>query len=280
MRGGATPDAGGARPARGSARASRPGRRRAAGARRHRRWFTCASPSSTCAPATSRSSRRTAPRWSRTARSTTTPTCGARMAGTPFRTLLGLRTRRASVCARWRRVRRRICAECMPSPSTTRRAAGWCWRAIRSASNRSTTCETDGLFAFASEPQALVAAGSGAPPRPMQLAARRASATQVHHRRATTDLSRHPARAAGRDAGGRGGAIIDRRLAAPRCRPARRLPIGHGDALRRARCGAARQRHRASALGRAVRAVPVRRHRQFGAARADAARDRHRGSRC
>ena len=38
-------------------------------------------------------------------------------------------------------------------------AAGWCWRATRSASSRSYLAEVPGGLAFASEPQALIAAG-------------------------------------------------------------------------------------------------------------------------
>ena len=109
-----------------------------------------------------------------------------------------LRAAAASVAARRRRLRARSCAACSPSPST-------------SAQQRTVTLTRDPFgikplyiaqiadgLAFASEPQALLAAGlvrpRGAPRR-----ARRTAATAVHHRR-RDDLRGHPARAARRDA--------------------------------------------------------------------------------
>ena len=253
--------------------ASRP--RRAAGGccAAASRWCTRGSPSSTSTPATSRCSRPAAPRWWRTARSTTTRELRAAMAAHAVPHPLGLRAGGVSLRARRRRLRRRRCAACMPSRCTIRAATGWCWRAIRSASNRYTTHRPPREFAFASEPQALVAAGLA---RPRSTRVRRAELLQLKFTTgARHDLPRHQAGAAGRDAGGRGRRASSSAAAAPRCRTGRRcdpaMPTALAE-LERVLLDSVSVHLRADVP---IRPVPLGRHRFLGAAGADDAGGRH-----
>ena len=67
------------------------------------------------------------------------PDLRAAMAGHAVQDRLGLRTGGVPAMSATASASPTACAACTPSPSRTRRAGGWCWRAIRSVSSRSTT---------------------------------------------------------------------------------------------------------------------------------------------
>ena len=146
--------------------------------------------SSTCRrPAPSRWPTRTAPSGSpSTARSTTSPSCGAELEarGHRFRS----RTRHRGDRPRLRGVGRRGASSastaCSPSASGTRGAGGCCWRATAPARSRcSTRSDAGRLRCFASEIKALLAAGRAAreidPPAPGRLPGLRLRAAARHH---------------------------------------------------------------------------------------------------
>ena len=129
---------------------------------------------------------------------------------------VGLRAAAASLSPARARLHRGICAACTRSRCTIRQPAGWCWRAIRSASSRSTTPRRARGFAFASEPRRAdrgrhrrAAAGAAG--------AQRAAADAIHHR-PRDDLRRHQPRAAGRDGRRAPRAASSSAGAARRCR--------------------------------------------------------------
>ena len=96
--------------------------------------------------------------------------------------------------------------------------------------------QTETLFAFASEPQALIAAGLA---RPAIDARRRAELLQLKFTTgADDDFPGHPPRAAGRDAGGGARRASSSATAVPRCPRAGRSRSAHDEALRAARTGA------------------------------------------
>ena len=127
---------------------------------------------------------------------------------------LGLRAGAASLSPRTGSASPAICAGCMRSPCTIRRTGGWCWRATRSASSRSTTSRRPAGFAFASEPQALLRGRAGAG-RDRPRAPRRAAAAQVHHRRARRSSPAFFACCPGETLAVEGGRIVGARAARP-----------------------------------------------------------------
>ena len=193
-------------------------------------WCRRGSRSSISRPATSRSTSRAARRWSPMARSTITsscaPSCRDRRSSRPTR----IASCRCISIAAMASTSPSICAACTRSRCTIRQRGRLVLARDPFGIKPLYYAETPRGFAFASEPQALIAAGLVAaelvPP-----GAQRAAAAAVHHR-PRDDLRRHPARAAGRDAGRR--ARPHRRAAAPRrAARGRPAPLDEGEALAR-----------------------------------------------
>ena len=138
-------------------------------------------------------------RWSPTARSTTTVELRSELAGARFAHQFGLRAAAATLSPTRRRLRQAPARHVRDRDPRSGRAPLCALRAIRSASSRSTTPRRAKGLAFASEPQALIAAGLVAPR--LRAEARDELLQLQFTTGARHDLRRHPARAARRNAG-------------------------------------------------------------------------------